>query len=200
LIPQGPESAQKDQSSTGTEDGLRHTINAKRPIRTPEDLRVLRLRTPQHAVFIEAFRALGAEVVPMPWGKALLDALARGALDGVEATVRTIWDFEVFRAQRYLSLTGHIYVPAVIVMSKVVYDRLSEDDRQAFVEAARLAGQNGREDNNNMEAAGVADLLGVGVQINADVDKAAFRAALVPAYIEWRQQFGDLIERIQAYQ
>ena len=136
----------------------------------------------------------------MPWGGALLDALARGALDGVEATVRTIWDFEVFRSQRYLSLTGHIYVPAVTVMSKAAYDRLSEADRQAFVEAARLAGQNGRADNDDLEAAGVANLLSAGLEINADVDKAAFQAALAPAYAKWRERFGDLIDRIQAYQ
>ena len=42
-------------------------------------------------------------------------------------------------------------------------------------------------------------LLGVGMKINTDVDKAAFRAALAPAYAEWREQFGDLIERIQAH-
>jgi len=45
----------------------------------------------------------------------------------------------------------------------------------------------------------VADLLGAGMRINADVDKGAFRAALAPAYATWRERFGDLIDRIQAY-
>jgi TRAP-type C4-dicarboxylate transport system substrate-binding protein len=55
-----------------------------------------------------------------------------------------------------------------------------------------------RQFNDDAEANGLARLLDVGMEINADVDTAAFRAALAPAYAEWRQQFGDLIERIQA--
>jgi hypothetical protein len=60
--------------------------------------------------------------------------------------------------------------------------------------------QNGRKDTDDLEPAGFAQLLGVGMKINADVDKAAFRAALAPSYAEWRAQFGDLIDRIQASQ
>ncbi len=65
-------------------------------------------------------------------------------------------------------------------------------------EAARLAAQLDRRDNDELEIAGTASLLSAGLKINADVDKAAFRAALVPAYAKWREQFGDLIDRIQA--
>ena len=83
-------------------------------------------------------------------------------------------------------------------MSKAAHDRLSEGDTQAFIEAARLARQlNAR--ITTIEAYGLAQLLGVGMEINTDVDKAAFRAALAPAYAEWREQFGDLIDRIQAH-
>ena len=106
----------------------------------------------------------------------------------------------MFRWTRYLSLTGHIDAPAIIVMSKAAHDKLSEADRQAFAEAARLAAQNERKYDDDAQAAGVASLLGVGMRINADVDKAAFRAALAPAYAMWRERFGDLIDRIQAYQ
>jgi TRAP-type C4-dicarboxylate transport system substrate-binding protein len=56
-----------------------------------------------------------------------------------------------------------------------------------------------RKFNDDVEAKGLVRLLSVGMKINADVDAAAFRAALAPAYAEWRQQFGDLIERIQAH-
>jgi hypothetical protein len=57
-----------------------------------------------------------------------------------------------------------------------------------------------RKFDDDAEAAGLARLLGVGMKINADVDKAAFQAALVSAFAGWRRQFGDLIDRIQAYQ
>jgi tripartite ATP-independent transporter DctP family solute receptor len=181
------------------EDGFRHLANGKRPIRTPEDLTGLKLRAQENPVVIETFRALGGEAVPMSFGKAFFDALAQGILDGADITIGAAVNFEPLRSLKYLSLTGHSYTPAVVVMSTAAYDRLSEGDRQAFVEAGRLAGQVSREDVDHIENHGLAQLLGVGMKINTDVDKAAFQAALAPAYAKWREQFGDLIDRIQAY-
>ncbi len=63
-----------------------------------------------------------------------------------------------------------------------------------------MGAQAERKLTDDAEAAGLAKLLGVGMMINADVDKAAFRAALAPAYAKWHEQFGDLIDRIQSYQ
>jgi tripartite ATP-independent transporter DctP family solute receptor len=183
-----------------TEAGFRYLANSKRPIRTPEDLRGLRLRTPQNAILIEAFRTLGAEVVPMPFGKAVFDALAQGAFDGLETDIDALVNWEVFRWAQYLSLSGHIYTPAIIAMSKAAYDKLSAADKQALVEAARLAAQTERKFVDDAEAAGLARLISVGMKINADMDKAAFRAVLAPAYAEWRRQYGDLIDRFQAHE
>jgi tripartite ATP-independent transporter DctP family solute receptor len=183
-----------------TENGLRHLTNSKRPVRTPEDLKGLKLRTQENAVIAKGFRTLGAEVAPMPWGRALFDALAQDKLDGQENDISTIWQWEVFRWQKYLSLTGHIYGPAITLISKSAYGRLSDVDRQALIEAAQHAAQLSRKDTDDHGDAALAQLLSVGMKINDDVDKAAFRAALAPAYAEWRQQFGDLIERIQDYQ
>jgi TRAP-type C4-dicarboxylate transport system substrate-binding protein len=180
--------------------GFRHVANRRRPIRSPEDLEGLRLRTGKNSVLVETFRTLGAEPVPMAMAKPVVDAMAQGALDGVETDIDSVKNWEFFRWAPYLSLTGHTYSPGMVVMSKAVHDRLSEADRQAFAEAARLGAENNRKDNDNIEAAGLAQLLGVGMKINADVYKAAFRAALAPVYAKWREQFGDLIDRIQAYQ
>jgi TRAP-type C4-dicarboxylate transport system substrate-binding protein len=182
------------------ENGVRHVANSKRPIRMPEDLKGLRLRTPQNPVVIEAFRTLGAEVVPMPWGRAVLDTVAQGGLDGLETGIDIINNWEIFRWLNCLSLTRHVYPPAIVIMSKAAYDRLSEADRQAFVKATQLAVQVARKYDDDLEVQGVANLLGVGMKINDDVDKAAFQAALAPAYTKWREQFGGLIDRIQAHQ
>src|SRR3954454_9008887 len=108
-----------------SEQGLRHLTNGKRPIRTPEDLKGLKLRTQEIATIIEAFRPLGAEVTPMPWGQAFFDALAQGTVDAEENPVDDIVQSELYRWQKYLSLTGHIYSPAVIIMSVPAYDKLS---------------------------------------------------------------------------
>jgi tripartite ATP-independent transporter DctP family solute receptor len=182
-----------------SENGFRHLTNNTRPVRIPEDVKGLKLRTPKSPVMIEAFRTLGAEVTPTPWSQAIFDMLAEGTLNAQENTINTIWSTEVFRFQKYLSLTGHIYSPATIFMSRAAYDRLSDADKEAFVESARLAGELKRKSVTDSEDMAIAQLLSVGMKINMDVDKAAFRAALAPAYATWRQQFGDLIARIQAH-
>jgi tripartite ATP-independent transporter DctP family solute receptor len=182
-----------------SENGFRHLTNNTHPVRTPEDVKGLKLRTPKSPVMVEAFRMLGAKVTPTFWGRAFLDALAQGVLDAQKNTVDTIWFTQVFRFQKYLSLTGHIYSPATIFMSRAAYDRLSDADKEAFVESARLAGDLKRKSISDSEDMAIARLLSVGMKINTDVDKAAFRAALAPAYAQWREQFGDLIQRIQAH-
>ena len=181
-----------------TEAGFRCVANSKRQIQSPEDLKGLRLRTGKTPVLVEAFRLLGAEPVPMPMARPVVDAVARGDLDGVETDIDSIANWEFFRWAQYLSLTRHSYAPAITVMSKVAHDKLSEADRRALVEAARLGAEAMRKFNDDAETAGLARLISVGMKINADIDTAAFRAALAPAYAEWRRQFGDLIDQIQA--
>jgi tripartite ATP-independent transporter DctP family solute receptor len=181
-----------------SENGFRHLTTNTRPVRIPEDVKGLKLRTPKSPVMIEAFRTLGAEVTATLWTPAILDMLAQGVLDAQENTINTIVDSETFKFQKYLSLTGHIYSPATIFMSRSAYDKLSETDKRSFVESARMAGELKRKSITDSEDMAIAQLLDLGMKINNDVDKAAFRAALAPTYAQWRQQFGDLIERIQA--
>jgi TRAP-type C4-dicarboxylate transport system substrate-binding protein len=135
----------------------------------------------------------------MPFTQAVFDALAQGTLDAQENTITTIWEFEVFKQQKYLSLTGHIYSPAIIFMSGATHDKLSDVDKQAFVVSAGFAGNVARERIDDYDGVALAQLLSVGMRINDDVDKAAFQAALAAAYAGWRERFGDLIDRIQAY-
>ena len=61
-----------------SENGFRHLTNNTGPVRTPDDVKGLKLRTPKSPVMIEAFRTLGAEVTPTPWSQAIFDMLAQG--------------------------------------------------------------------------------------------------------------------------
>ena len=98
----------------------------------------------------------------------------------------------------YLSLTGHIYAPAIIAMSKAAHE--SSRAPTSWYSARRPGSPPAeRKFMDGVESAGLASCSSVGMKINDDVDKAAFRAALAPAYAKWRQQFGDLIDRIQAH-
>jgi TRAP-type transport system periplasmic protein len=86
-----------------SEAGFAHIANSKRPIRSPDDLRGLRLRTGKNPVLVDAFRSLGAEVVPMPMARPVIDALAQGALDGIATDIDAMMNWEMFRWAKCIS-------------------------------------------------------------------------------------------------
>lgn len=98
----------------------------------------------------------------------------------------------------YLTLTGHVYSPAVVVMSKVHWDGLSEEQQGWMVESAKAAGEAARATVSANEEAGVELLRENGMDVVTDVDRAAFAAAVQPAYEQFAAQYGaELIERIR---
>ncbi|AIT27185.1 bacterial extracellular solute-binding, 7 family protein [Bordetella holmesii 44057] len=101
------------------------------------------------------------------------------------------------QTQKYLSLTGHVYGPALILMSANAYNSLSPEDKAKFDEAGKQAGLAMRAYVDNIEKTGAEQLKKEGMQVN-DVDRAAFAAAVEPAYPEYYKKFDKkLIEAIR---
>ena len=99
--------------------------------------------------------------------------------------------------QKYLSLTGHVYGPALVLMSSNVYDGLSADDKAKFDKAGKESAQAMRAYVDNIEKTGVEQLKKEGMQVS-EVDRAAFAAAVEPAYPEYYKKFDKkLIEAIR---
>jgi TRAP-type C4-dicarboxylate transport system substrate-binding protein len=102
--------------------------------------------------------------------------------------------------QKYLTLTGHVYSPALILMSKAQWDKLSAADKQAFNDAAKEAVKANRARIDDDERKAVADLRAKGMVVADHVDKAKFQAQLAPVYAEFAKRFGqDRIDRIRNY-
>ena len=98
-----------------------------------------------------------------------------------------------------MSLTGHVYSPAVLILSPAVWDKLSESDRKVFVDAAKKASAAQRKKVNDDEANGIAQLRKDGMQVVEQVDGESFRKAVAPAYANFAREFGaDKIAAIQA--
>lgn len=181
------------------ENGMRHLTNSKREVRTPEDLRGLKLRVPQSEVMLAGFKALGADVHPLAF-PALYEALQSGEFDGQENPIATIRSAKFNQVQKYLTLTGHVYDPAILFMAVDTFDDLSFGDREAFVASARLAGQASRSFAADAEKSGIADLSQSGMKVVTDVDRTKFSAAMASMNPVFAQQFGaELIERIRDY-
>lgn len=180
------------------ENGFRNITNNIHPIKAPEDLKGLKLRTMENQVHIAAFEAAGASPTPMSWTE-VLTSLAQGTIDGQENPIPVLVVNNMWEIQKYATLTQHVYSPAVIAMSKVRWDGLTEEQQGWFMEAAKAAAEATRATVAKNEAEGVALLRKNGMEVIDTVDKAAFTAAVQPAYSKYAEQMGvaALIEQIQ---
>ena len=117
------------------DNGFRHMTNAIRPIETVEDIAGLKIRVIPNPLFIATFEALGANPVPLPYPE-LYNALESGTVDAQETPVGLIYSTKFYEVQEYLTLTGHVYSPYVLLASKQWFDGLSEEDQALVMEAA----------------------------------------------------------------
>jgi len=117
------------------DNGFRHMTNAIRPIEKVEDIAGLKIRVIPNPLFIATFQALGANPVPLPYPE-LYNALESGTVDAQETPVGLIYSTKFYEVQKYLTLTGHVYSPYVLLASKQWFDGLSEGDRKLVLEAA----------------------------------------------------------------
>lgn len=179
------------------ENGVRHMTNNKRAVNAPEDLKGLKMRTMENPVHIAAYKGFGIITTPMAFPE-VFTALQQGTVDGQENPLSVIMAAKFDQVQKYLALTGHVYSPAVLLMNKAAFDKLSAADKQVFLDAAKEAVKANRARVAEDDAKGVADLRSKGMQV-VEVDKAKFVAALGPVNAEFEKQFGKAnIDKIRA--
>jgi tripartite ATP-independent transporter DctP family solute receptor len=179
------------------ENGFRHLTNSKRAVNTPDDMKGLKLRTMENPVHMTAFRALGASPAPMAFTE-LFTALQQGTVDGQENPIPVITSSKFGQVQKNLSLTGHVYSPALILASLQMVNGLPAADKKALQDAAKFGAQAMRKRVNEVESSGVAELKAMGVNVITNVDKSKFQTALAPAYVEYAKRFGEAnIQRIR---
>jgi len=179
------------------ENGFRHMTNSKRAVNAPEDLKGLKMRTMENPVHIQAYRQFGIIPTPMAFTE-VFTALQQGTVDGQENPLSVITSAKLDQVQKYLSLTGHVYSPALILMNKAAWDKLSPEDRQAFLEAAKEAVKANRARVDEDEKKAVADLRSKGMNVVENLDKSKFQATLTPTYAEFGKKFGqENIDRIR---
>jgi tripartite ATP-independent transporter DctP family solute receptor len=181
-----------------TENGFRHVTNSQRPVRTPEDLAGLKLRTMENRVHMEAFSDLGAAPTPMAFPE-LFTALQQGVVDGQENPITVISASKFWEVQDFVSLTGHVYSPAVILASPGLFDGLTDEQKGWFREAATASAAATRAEVNRLEEEGVALLRENGMEVITDIDKAPFAALAEPAYAIYTYEYGtEMVDRIKA--
>ncbi len=180
-----------------TENGFRHMTNNKQPIVKPSDASGLKMRTMENKVHMEGYRAFGIQPTPMAFPE-VFGALQQGTVDGQENPIPVILSSKFSQVQKHLSLTGHVYSPALLITSPRLMNRLSDADKKVFYDAAKKAATAQRKKVNDDEANGIAQLEKEGMSVVRTVDGQAFRTALVPVYANYSKEFGaDNIRKIQ---
>lgn len=177
------------------ERGFRNLTNSKREVNKPADVAGLKIRVMENPVYIDTFKALGANTVPMAWTECLT-ALQQGTIDGQENPVGVIYSFKLYESQKHLTLTKHTYAPATILMSKKVFDSLSKETQDILAKSAQEAAVYERKVNNDQMADQIKALKEKGMQIIEQPDLASFQEAVKPVYEKYGSKFDSLIEEI----
>ncbi len=181
-----------------TENGFRHMTNSKRAIVQATDASGLKMRTMENKVHMDGYKTFGILPTPMPFPE-LFTALQQGTVDGQENPIPVILSSKFSQVQKHLSLTGHVYSPAALILSPAVWNKLSAADKQVFLEAGKKAAAAQRKKVNEDEDNGIAQLEREGMQVVRQVNGESFRKAVAPAYQQYAKEFGaDKIAAIQA--
>ena len=184
---------------TWSENGVRHMTNNKRPINLPDDLKGLKMRTMENPVHVAAYKGFGIITTPMAFPE-VFTALQQGVVDGQENPLSVIMAAKFDQVQKYMTLTAHVYSPALLLMNKASFEKLSPADQKVFLDAAKLAAAATRARVDKDDASGVAELRSKGMSIIENFDKAAFVAKLAPVFTQFEKDFGkDKIDAIRNY-
>jgi C4-dicarboxylate-binding protein DctP len=170
-----------------TENGYRHFTDTARPIRTPEDMKGLKIRTMQNPAHMAMVKALGADPTPLPFGE-LYMALQQNVVDGMECPIVLIHDMKFYEVQKHMVLDGHLYNPLFIFINDQFFNgKLTPEQQAVVLDAARVLARvhNGFSQEANLN--GISALKEKGMEIYKPTleELGQFRALAQPAGLEF---------------
>ncbi|QEU07172.1 TRAP transporter substrate-binding protein (plasmid) [Paracoccus yeei] len=181
--------------------GARSFYNAKKPIKTVEDLKGLKFRVMQNDVFVDMMTALGATATPMPYGE-VYSSIQTGVIDGAENNFPSYDSSGHAEVAKYFTLDQHLMVPELVAVAKTSWEKLSPEDQAIMREAAQNSATLQRRLWAEQEKASEDKVAAAGAEIIKDVDKTAFIEAMAPVYEKYvtTPEARDLVKRIQETQ
>ncbi|MBV9628054.1 MAG: TRAP transporter substrate-binding protein [Xanthobacteraceae bacterium] len=177
--------------------GARSVYDTKRPIKNIADLKGLKVRVMGNPMFVDMMNALGGNGVAMGYDQ-VFSALQTGVVDGAENNPPSFVFDNHYQVAKYYTLTEHLIVPEILVMSRKTWDALSKDDQTLIMKYGREAQLEERAlwtkyENDAMDKAKAA-----GIQITQISDKTPFQDAVKPVWDKYGPKYAELIKRIEA--
>jgi tripartite ATP-independent transporter DctP family solute receptor len=179
------------------EIGNNWSVNSKRPIRTIDDFKGLKIRVPPDPVQVAAWKALGTTATPMAWTE-LYTALQTGVVDGLEATINGLWDAKFYEVTKYMVEVGNYYRAAVFGVSEKFFKAQPPDVQKAIEEAAAIAIREERAKIQEVNKELVSRFKEKGITITTpDLSKA--RELMAGVYDQFKANVPpDLVKRVDA--
>ncbi len=178
--------------------GSRSFYTVNKPIEHPDDLAGLKIRVMNSVTAVGMVRALGGSATPISWGE-LYTALQSGVVDGAENNPPSLYTSRHYEVCKYYSLDEHTTIPDVLVISQVVWDKLSDQEKEWIQQAANESAVLQRKLWAESEEESMAEVQKAGVQINRP-DKAPFIERVQPFLETYKNNeiIYSYIQRIQA--
>jgi len=177
------------------ENGFRNLTNSRHAVKSPADAKGLNMRTMENAIHLAAWKAVGVNPLPMPWGE-VYKALQDKAIDGQENPVALIYSAKLNNVQKHLSLTQHVYSPAIVIAGHKVWQTFPRNDQEMMTRTAMEMARYERKLGRDTEEKQIAELAAGGMVVTKDIDREAWRKAMEPVIEKYVQQFGR--EKIDA--
>jgi tripartite ATP-independent transporter DctP family solute receptor len=179
------------------ENGFRHITNNRRPIKYPGDLNDIKLRVPGGVWRVKMFQAYGANPSPMPFSE-VYSALQQGVMDGQENPFPQIWSAKFHEVQKYLSLTGHVYTPAYLIVNEDFWRKLPKDVQATIAKIAWATGDFARSEGERLDKELISKIAPP-MRVN-EPDKEAFIKASGAVYEEFGKQIAGGAELVKIIQ
>ena len=180
---------------TFVEIGFRVMVNNRRPIETVEDVARLKIRTMENDIYLELWRAMGADSLPMAWGEAFT-AMQQGAIDALELTNTHITTLGVIEIAKYYAETNHVYTPGLYLMSQRCWNSLSDEDQKIFMECAYKTALYNNEINRKINSDSIQMIKDKGIVMTYP-NKEEFIEATQSVY-DNHPEYNEMVEKIRS--
>lgn len=177
-------------------DSGARSFYSRKPLKSMDDLKGLKIRVQQSKVNIDLVSALGASATPMPYGE-VFSALQTGVIDAAENNFPSYFSSNHYQVAKNYILDRHQRTPEVLLISKVVWDKLSEEDRKIIKEAALESVKTQKEAWKKYEKEAEAKLRAAGVTFTEVNDVKPWQEAVKPVVEKYGSEFKDVMEAIE---
>ena len=169
-----------------SENGFRNLTNNSREVKTPADMKGLKMRTMQSQVYVNFMKSLGAAATPIAYPE-LITSLKSNVVDGQENAASTIWDAGLYEVQKFMSVNEHIYGLHFIIINDKVFQALSPDLRQILMDGASVHAEvaNSRKSMDSLQAIQKIRDKGTKVYVTTPTEKEMFKKASQEPVIEF---------------